>query len=249
MAGEVSAVGVRTASSDPSTQQGFWGRLRSGFAEFGRQATDCAAGLTSGIGPVDLPAPYQNDQTRALCKAVGATAGLLGDAFVGGTGAAEIGGGAALSTTGVGALVGVPVSAAGAAQVAVASAGAVIHTNNLGSAISEMRSASNGGGGGTTGAPGERNVYEPNPKHGSVDRAGASRAPTNGQEALDNSVRIKDTSPRRVGVDPKTKDIVVFDQHLEGKFHGHVREWGELTSEMQNALRNSGLVNARGKVL
>lgn len=62
-------------------------------------------------------------------------------------------------------------------------------------------------------------------------------------------MRVKDTSPRRVGIDPKTKDIVVFDQHLEGKFHGHVREWGELTSEMQNALRNAGLVNARGKVL
>lgn len=249
MAGELNALGVRSATTDPGSQQSFWGRLRSGFAEFGRQATDCTAGLASGIGPVDLPAPYHNDQTRALCKAVGATAGLVGDAFVGGTGAAELGGGAALSATGVGALVGVPVSAAGAAQIAVAGAGTVIHANNLGSAVSEMRSASNGGGGGTTGAPGERNVYEPNAKHGSVDRGAASRAPTNGQEALDNSVRVKDTSPRRVGVDPKTKDIVVFDQHLEGKFHGHVREWGELTSEMQNALRSSGLVNARGKVL
>lgn len=249
MAAELSSVGVRTISADPASQPSFWARLKSGFAEFGRQTADCGAGLVSGLGPVDVPAPYRNDQTRALCKALGATAGLAGDAFVGGTGLAEMGGGAAVSTTGVGALVGVPLTAAGAAQVTVATAGAAIHTNNLGSAISEMRSASNGGGGGTSGAPGERNIYEPHTKHGSVDRGSASRAPTNGQEALDNSVRVKDTSPRRVGVDPKTKDIVVFDQHLEGKFHGHVREWGELTSEMQNALRNAGLVNARGKVL
>jgi hypothetical protein len=237
-----------TRSSEP----GLWDRLSSGFQSFREQATDCTAGLLSGLGPVDLPAPSQNDQTRALCKALGAGAGLAGDAALGAAGLAEIGGGGALSVTGAGAIVGVPVSAAGVAQVGLATAGAAIHSNNLGNAISEMRSAENrgsGSSGGTQGGSGPNGSYELNPKHGSVDRGQASKAPSNGQASLDNSHRIKETSTRRVGVDPKTKEFVVFDEHLSGKFHGHVRAWDDLTSEMQNTLRRAGLVNGRGKPL
>jgi hypothetical protein len=90
-------------------------------------------------------------------------------------------------------------------------------------------------------------VFEPNPKHGPVQRGNVSPAPTNGQAALGNSVQIKDTSTRRVGVDPSTGQIVVLDEHLDGRFHGHVREWDELTTEMQNTLKRNGLVDRKGR--
>jgi hypothetical protein len=38
-------------------------------------------------------------------------------------------------------------------------------------------------------------------KHGKEDKGDISKAPKDGQKALDNSVQMKDTSPRRVGVD------------------------------------------------
>lgn len=245
-------VGVGAVSPQQTTttqDRGFFGRIADGFNSFLEHSTDCAAGITSGLGPVDLPAPYQNDKTRAVCKALGATAGLAGDAFVGVTGLAEMGGGATLSATGVGAIPGVPLTAAGVAQVSVAVAGSAIHTNNLSDAISQMATAENAGGGGTAPEGGPNGVFENNPKHGPVDRGRASKAPENGQAALDNSVRVKDTSTRRVGVDKANGEFVVLDEHLPGKFHGHVRKWGDLSNQMQSALRKAGLVNARGKIL
>jgi hypothetical protein len=91
--------------------------------------------------------------------------------------------------------------------------------------------------------------YEKSDKHGEVKRGRSSAAPKDGQTALDNSTQVKDTSPRRVGVDKANEEIVVLDQTSEGVFHGHVREWGELTSEMQNALKEAGLTDARGGIL
>jgi hypothetical protein len=94
-------------------------------------------------------------------------------------------------------------------------------------------------------------VYEPSEKHGSEDRGDISRAPADGQEALDNSVQVKDTSTRRVGVDKDNDEIVVFDETHPGKgiFHGHVRPWDKLTSQMQDALKKAGLVDKRGRIL
>lgn len=97
----------------------------------------------------------------------------------------------------------------------------------------------------------EERVYEPSEKHGSEDRGNISREPTDGQEALDNSVQVKETSTRRVGVDEANDEIVVLDETHPGKeiFHGHVRTWDKLTSQMQNALKRAGLVNKRGRII
>ena len=101
-------------------------------------------------------------------------------------------------------------------------------------------------------------VYEDNPKHKdtpTVDSKGraVSSAPTNGQGALDNSVQVKNTSPRRVGVDPDTGEFVVLDRHTESagegqpeRYHGHTRPWQGLNQQQQNALRRSGLVDKKG---
>ncbi|MFB7500362.1 RHS repeat-associated core domain-containing protein [Streptomyces sp. NPDC056161] len=82
-------------------------------------------------------------------------------------------------------------------------------------------------------------IYEAGGKHGSEAR-GSSRGensaePRDGQGALDNSVQIKPTSPRRVGVDPSNGDTVILDRTGEVPcgcttpggtneiYHGHVR--------------------------
>ena len=84
-------------------------------------------------------------------------------------------------------------------------------------------------------------IYEEAPKHHQNAGPGIGDAPTNGQAALSNSVQVKDTSPRRVGVDPNTGQIVVFDETHpgQGRYHGHVRTWDELTQDMKNAVAAS----------
>ena len=95
----------------------------------------------------------------------------------------------------------------------------------------------------------KRLIYEASPKHGSIAKGSISAAPRNGQEALDLSVQVKSTSPRRIGIDYGTGEFNVFDQTSAGVFHGHVRSWNELTSEMQKTLRQAGMVDSRGRIL
>lgn len=59
-----------------------------------------------------------------------------------------------------------------------------------------------------------KRIYEKASYHGKVDTAIKSKAPKNRQEALDSSVQVKLTSPRRVGVDKINKELVVLDQTL-----------------------------------
>jgi RHS repeat-associated protein len=99
-----------------------------------------------------------------------------------------------------------------------------------------------------------RRVFENAPYHGTKDNAVKSKAPGNGQAALDNSVQIKDTSPRRVGIDPTNNEIVILDRtrtlpNGDEVFHGHVRSWDQLDSVQQNALKKSGAVDKRGRVI
>jgi hypothetical protein len=91
--------------------------------------------------------------------------------------------------------------------------------------------------------------YEANPKHGKDKKGNASAAPQNPQEVLDNSLELPGNTTRRIGVDTENKEFNVFDEHAEGKFHGHVRQWGELTQQMKNVLIDAGLVNRKGKIL
>ncbi len=94
-----------------------------------------------------------------------------------------------------------------------------------------------------------RREYQGVSYHGKLSNAVKSKAPTNGQDALDASVQVKGTSPRRVGIDYETGEFAVFDQTSNGVFHGHVRGWKDLTSQMQNALRKLGMVDRKGKIL
>lgn len=91
-------------------------------------------------------------------------------------------------------------------------------------------------------------------KHGRTDNAVKNRAPIDGQAALDNSVQIKPTSHRRVGIDNVNGEIVVLDRTREisdgvEEFHGHVREWDDLHPDQQKALKNAKKINKRGKII
>ncbi|TDD61545.1 hypothetical protein [Actinomadura rubrisoli] len=98
-------------------------------------------------------------------------------------------------------------------------------------------------------------TYEPGGKHGSntrqTSRGPNSAEPTDGQEALDNSAPLGENTTRRVGVDKEHGEIVVLDETHPGKsiYHGHVREWDELTDKMKNALKRAGLVDKKGRIL
>jgi hypothetical protein len=91
--------------------------------------------------------------------------------------------------------------------------------------------------------------YEAAPYHGTIDNAVKSRAPLNAQAALDSSVQVKITSPRRVGVDMENQEFVVFDRTRENVYHGHVRSWSDLHPDMQRALQRAGMVDRRGNIL
>jgi hypothetical protein len=94
---------------------------------------------------------------------------------------------------------------------------------------------------------GKNGVFENAPYHGKTSNSVKSKAPIDGQGALDNSVSIGPNTTRRVGI--SQGEFVVLDETGNGIFHGHVREWGDLTQEMQAALRKSGLVNKKGKII
>ncbi len=83
--------------------------------------------------------------------------------------------------------------------------------------------------------------------HGKKGNAIKSKAPIDGQAALDNSLPIGNNSTRRVGV--SNGEIVVLDETSKGIFHGHVRTWKQLSNEMQSVLRKAGLANKKGKVI
>lgn len=105
--------------------------------------------------------------------------------------------------------------------------------------------------------PVRRRVYERNPKHASFDRAQVSRAPADGQDALDHSVQIKKTSRLRAGVDYGDRAYVVFRFHDFGEFrdalnyeifHGYVVGWRQLEQEQRNGLMRWGFADLRGRI-
>ncbi len=119
----------------------------------------------------------------------------------------------------------------------------------------------NGGGGGPLHSPQDpkkdnnnnnnkhpHGKYEDAPYHHANSNGTKSLAPKDGQTALDNSILIKQNSPRRISL--SQGEIVILDQTSLGLYHGHVRTWNELTGSMRRALHKSGWVNTQtGKII
>jgi hypothetical protein len=84
------------------------------------------------------------------------------------------------------------------------------------------------------------------------NKGGKSPAPKDGQAALDKSIQIKDTSPRRIGI--SEGEFVILDRTSEGIFHGHVRTWEEIISDPDfdsiiNKMQKAGIINKKGNIL
>lgn len=91
-------------------------------------------------------------------------------------------------------------------------------------------------------------IFEKAPYHSKTGNAVKSANPAFGQDVLNESIQVKSTSTRRIGVDKSTGEYVVFDQTKDNIYHGHVRKWDELTTDMKNALKKADLVNDKGKI-
>lgn len=101
--------------------------------------------------------------------------------------------------------------------------------------------------------------YEASPKHPAWERGNfgkVSKAPKNGQAALENSVEVGDKT--RVGIDYETGEFVVFNRTFEYQeiWHGHVREWKQvrggtdpLNNQMRSALIKSERTTPNGKIV
>ncbi len=164
--------------------------------------------------------------------------------------------GGAITTSGIGAAVGVPTMAVSTVAVA---AGAVMtgqgvsmvktSAENFQNNVSKISSDSQAGGG-SQGAGNKANpngTFENAPYHGKNGNSVKSKAPIDGQSALDNSVSIGENTTRRVGV--SNGEIVVLDETGNGMFHGHVRSWSDLSNQMKSALIKGGLVDRKGNII
>ena len=75
-----------------------------------------------------------------------------------------------------------------------------------------------------------------------------NKAPKDGQKALDDSLPLNEnTTDRRIGI--SNDEIVILDKTSDGLYHGHVREWSELTEKMKSVLRKAGLVDKKGNII
>jgi len=93
--------------------------------------------------------------------------------------------------------------------------------------------------------PEEEKKYNEAPYHHQQSSGAKSKAPTNGQQALDNSVPYGERG-NRVSVDKANDEYIVLMKDSPGNYHGHVRNWEQLEPSMQKALSDKGLVRLLG---
>ena len=68
--------------------------------------------------------------------------------------------------------------------------------------------------------------YKDAPYHGTTGNSIKSARPTDGQKVLNNSLQIKPTSERRIGVDKDTGEFVVFDETFKWRIFMVILEVG-----------------------
>ncbi|WP_317367270.1 hypothetical protein [uncultured Tyzzerella sp.] len=88
--------------------------------------------------------------------------------------------------------------------------------------------------------------YEKADYHGKIDNNRKSKAPIDGQDALDNSIEISNNTKRRIAI--SNNEIVILDETINGIYHGHVRKWEDLDPKMRAVLIRAGLLNKKGKI-
>lgn len=83
------------------------------------------------------------------------------------------------------------------------------------------------------------------PYHTKIGNNIKSRAPKNGQQALDKSIKYNENCRLSVCDD----EFVVLNRTSDGVYHGHVRDWKGLEQLHRNALTRAGLVRNNGKII
>ncbi len=106
---------------------------------------------------------------------------------------------------------------------------------------------SDGGGSGDGAQP--NGEYEGADYHGSEGNSVKSAGPENGQQALNESIIVKQKANGSTRIATQGDKFVVLMEHMAGKFHGHVRTWSQLAPEMKNALIKAGKTNVKGKII
>jgi len=107
-----------------------------------------------------------------------------------------------------------------------------------------------------TAPAGPHGTYAPAPYHGLKDTKKKSKAPQDGQTALDNSIEIIDNQGS-----PKKSRIAIMDDEFillyftlnhptAGKlYHGFVVPWKKLPQDSKDTLKNAGMVRRNGKII
>ena len=97
-------------------------------------------------------------------------------------------------------------------------------------------------------------TYEDAEYHHSNSHGKKSPCPQNGQECLDNSLKIDGSLKQRIGIEGDK--FVVFKETVPGKFHGYIMTWKEIvsggnshTEAIRKTLLKSGLVSKSGKII
>jgi hypothetical protein len=93
-------------------------------------------------------------------------------------------------------------------------------------------------------------IYKDAPYHHQFSNGRKSKSPKNGQLALDRSISFKETTTARIGI--SAGEFVVLERTQATPtclYHGHVREWKDLSDDMQAALKKQKWVNNKGKIL
>ncbi|GDY33442.1 hypothetical protein GTS_50750 [Gandjariella thermophila] len=221
-AGNTAADAVAKARDKAPEKPGFWSHVGDFFSDLGHGIENVGADVLNGLASVgNAAANHPGDVLLAAGGAALTAVSAAGDGL-----------GAVLDATGVGAVAGVPLNAVSTAGVAAGGSMVVAAMGDLGrhaASDDKVSPVKNGRGGGDSGTPrgsdGEL-TYEKSPKHGTEQRGNAAPAPTNGQQALENSVPIKPTTSRRVSVDPATGEYVVFDETYPGSGMARVSTTG-----------------------
>ncbi|OJG90995.1 hypothetical protein RV15_GL000991 [Enterococcus silesiacus] len=196
-------------------------------------------GLTGLMGERTLDPNAVGTKPYAVGQLIGDLTSLVGGAtefvggfswFVGGNGLSFVG---APFTGGASVALSPAVTASGAAAMAHGSGTIVNAFGSIGSGYDASKHP-NG-------------VYKDADYHTGKGNSVKSKKPKNGQDALDNSLPLKDTTKRRISL--SDDEFVVIDSSGDGTFHGHVRTWDELSPKMKAILQKAGLVNKKGKII
>jgi hypothetical protein len=90
-------------------------------------------------------------------------------------------------------------------------------------------------------------IYKDTKYHHKNSDGSKSKSPKNGQQLLNNAYKIESSEDALIAVEEDY--FVIFYKTMEREFHGHIRQWNQLTDHMKNTLIRNGLTKRSGKII